>query len=172
MGREALRRCHILERPRDPNADTIRDDVPPRTERMAQVATPSSRRSRSISSRIDDRPPRRIDPRKHAQIFPVSPLVLHEQALALQGKALAIRADVRDLKRTPRSITGSHRHRTATAWWESPIAVGLMLLVAPPVGLAAVWGSRRYDRDARIALSMATGLFLMMATIMLVTLAR
>ena len=36
---------------------------------------------------------------------------------------------------------------------ERPIVVGLLLLLAPPVGLSVLWLSSAYKRDAKIALS-------------------
>jgi hypothetical protein len=46
----------------------------------------------------------------------------------------------------------------ASAWYEDPIALGTLLLVAPPIGLAALWSSKRYTTDARWALTLMTGL--------------
>lgn len=40
-----------------------------------------------------------------------------------------------------------------SAWWEDPVALGVLLLVLPPVGLACVWNSKRYSNDARWALT-------------------
>jgi hypothetical protein len=38
------------------------------------------------------------------------------------------------------------------------VAVGALLFLLPPVGLAAVWGSKRYSSDARWALTVMTAL--------------
>jgi hypothetical protein len=48
--------------------------------------------------------------------------------------------------------------RATSKWYEDPIALGTLLLVAPPIGLAALWSSKRYTRDARWALTLMTGL--------------
>lgn len=44
------------------------------------------------------------------------------------------------------------------AWWEDPIALGTLLIVLPPVGLACVWGSKHYSNDARWALTVMSSL--------------
>lgn len=53
---------------------------------------------------------------------------------------------------------------TPPAWWEDPIAIGSMLILLPPVGLAALWTSKRYSNDARWALTVVTALMLCLAT--------
>ena len=55
-----------------------------------------------------------------------------------------------------------------TAWWEDPIAIGSLLILAPPIGLAAVWSSRRYSSDARWALTIVTALMMCLASALLV----
>lgn len=55
------------------------------------------------------------------------------------------------------------------AWWEDPIALGSLLILAPPVGLAAVWGSTRYSRDARWALTVMTALTMLLTTAIALT---
>ena len=48
----------------------------------------------------------------------------------------------------------------AQAWYEDPVALGTLLLMVPPIGLAALWSSKRYSNDARWALTVMTGLTL------------
>lgn len=50
------------------------------------------------------------------------------------------------------------------AWWEDPIALGSLLILAPPIGLAAVWSSKRYSNDARWALTVMTALTMCLVT--------
>jgi hypothetical protein len=45
-------------------------------------------------------------------------------------------------------------------WLDSPLVVGLLLVLLPPSGLAVLWSSRRYSRDARAALTLSS-LFLL-----------
>ncbi len=59
---------------------------------------------------------------------------------------------------------------TPSAWWEDPIAIGSLLIVAPPIGLAAVWSSRRYSSDARWALTIVTALMMCLGSALLVAL--
>ena len=49
-------------------------------------------------------------------------------------------------------------------WWEDPIALGSLLILLPPVGLAAVWMSKRYSNDARWALTVMTALTMSLMT--------
>lgn len=49
-------------------------------------------------------------------------------------------------------------------WWEDPVAIGSLLILCPPAGLAAIWSSRRYSNDARWALTVMTGLMLCLVT--------
>ncbi len=49
---------------------------------------------------------------------------------------------------------------------EMPIVVGILSLIAPPVGLSVLWLSSRYKRDAKIALSvLSTITFLAMCAV-------
>lgn len=50
--------------------------------------------------------------------------------------------------------------RSWRVWLDSPLVVGLLLLVLPPSGLAVLWSSKRYSRDARAALTLSS-LFLL-----------
>jgi hypothetical protein len=56
------------------------------------------------------------------------------------------------------------------AWWEDPVALGSLLILVPPVGLAAVWSSRRYSSDARWALTVMTALMMCLATAVVIAL--
>lgn len=64
-------------------------------------------------------------------------------------------------------VAPSHK-KTEAAWWEDPIAIGSLLILAPPIGLAAVWSSRRYSSDARWALTIVTALMMCLASALLV----
>lgn len=71
--------------------------------------------------------PRRRDPNKDVRAFPaVSPEMIRARASApVEGRT----------------------------WWEDPIALGTLLIVAPPIGLACVWRSKQYSNEARWALT-------------------
>jgi hypothetical protein len=53
-------------------------------------------------------------------------------------------------------VPAASRH--VAAWWEDPVALGSLLILVPPIGLAAVWSSKRYSTDARWALTVMTAL--------------
>ena len=57
----------------------------------------------------------------------------------------------------------------ATAWYEDPIALGSLLILLPPIGLAALWSSKRYSNDARWALTIMTGLTMSLAAAVFVS---
>jgi hypothetical protein len=59
----------------------------------------------------------------------------------------------------PRQRDAARREPRAP-WWDEPIVVGALLFLAPPIGLAALWASRHYGRDARWAMTAVTGLAL------------
>lgn len=80
------------------------------------------------------------------------------------------RRDVREMAAVdPEAVRRAAYERYARAaiegqaprsWWEDPVALGTLLILAPPVGLAALWSSRRYSTDARWALTVMTALML------------
>ena len=55
------------------------------------------------------------------------------------------------------------------AWYEDPVALGTLLIVVPPIGLAALWSSRRYSNDARWALTVMTALVLCLGAAVTIT---
>jgi hypothetical protein len=89
----------------------------------------------------------RRDPRKDAREFPAYHVhdahkIAQQAAIAEAGKAASGRAQ----------------------WWEDPVALGSLLILVPPVGLAAVWSSKRYSSDARWALTIMTALTMCLMT--------
>lgn len=56
---------------------------------------------------------------------------------------------------------------SAPAAWTgpTPLQVGLLLCVAPPVGLALLWASPHFSRDARVALTVMTAVGMAMAAV-------
>jgi hypothetical protein len=48
----------------------------------------------------------------------------------------------------------------AQPWWDDPVTIGALLVVMPPMGLAALWASRHYGKEARLAISAMMGLML------------
>lgn len=75
--------------------------------------------------------PHRHDPNKDVRAFPaVRPEMIRARAHASEGRA----------------------------WWEDPVALGSLLIIAPPIGLACVWRSKHYSNDARWALTAMSAL--------------
>jgi hypothetical protein len=58
--------------------------------------------------------------------------------------------------------------QTPQAWWEDPVALGSLLILVPPIGLAAVWASKRYSSDARWALTVMTALTMCLMSAVLI----
>lgn len=57
--------------------------------------------------------------------------------------------------------------------FEHPLAIGALLLVAPPIGLSLLWASRAYGREAKIALTGFSAMMVVLAAAFgLVMLAR
>ncbi|MDB4943538.1 MAG: hypothetical protein JWP97_3072 [Labilithrix sp.] len=83
--------------------------------------------------------PRRHDPARDVRLMPV-----YQPAPRAAGPAMA--------------------PKPAAAWWEDPVALGSLLILVPPIGLAAVWSSKRYSSDARWALTVMTALTMCLVT--------
>ncbi len=92
---------------------------------------------------------RKCDPHKVAREFPA---YAPEVSRAAQGAGQPYLRHVQDTRK--RELVAS----VQSAWWEDPVALGSLLILAPPIGLAAVWSSKRYSSDARWALTVMTAL--------------
>lgn len=155
-GRTALRQCIFLPPPGElPSApahrlapmavDTLVD--PPRhAERVARYAEPVPERER--------RSPRRPDKLRQVGMWPAVPSAV-----------------LRAAQREPEMVVAGVPNAD---WATRPLGLGLLLVLFPPAGLAAVWSSERYDRDAKLALTFVTALFLSLSAVALlaITLAR
>ena len=53
--------------------------------------------------------------------------------------------------------------------FEDPISVGILLAVLPPVGFMMLWGSPRYSRDAKLAITALMTVFMILGTAALCT---
>jgi hypothetical protein len=94
--------------------------------------------------------PHRHNPAKDARLFPA---ISTDDIYAAKKRALYAAEKAKLLgKAAPPS--------TAAAWYEDPIALGSLLIMLPPIGLAALWSSKRYSNDARWALTVMTALTL------------
>ena len=138
-GKSALRKCMFLPLP--PGWKEAAERISP-----ASVVPPPSRRA----PRTPEEPivAHRHNPAKNVQMMPARSL---EDVLAANKRALYAAEKAKALGKSPAS---------AQAWYEDPVALGTLLLLLPPIGLAALWSSKRYSNDARWALTVMTGLTL------------
>jgi hypothetical protein len=99
----------------------------------------------------------RQDPKKNAIMFEaISPEDVQARKRALYHDEKA--------KLLGRAGTPSRRE----SWFEDPIALGTLLIMFPPIGLAALWSSKRYSNDARWALTVMTALTMCLAAAIVV----
>ncbi len=57
-------------------------------------------------------------------------------------------------------------------WWDDPIMVGSLLVVLPPLGLTALWASRCFSREARVAITAMMGLLFSLFTAVVIAFVR
>jgi hypothetical protein len=111
--------------------------------------------------------PHRRDPQKDVRAFPAFPAfapVADPRAAAAEAHALRVREAQR--------VAVAAAVTPPAAWWEDPLALGSLLILVPPIGLAAVWSSKRYSSDARWALTVMTALTMcLMSAIVIAVLA-
>ena len=87
------------------------------------------------------------------------------QFAAIDSAALARAAHAQNLRHAQKAAMAAAAGKAARgAWWEDPVALGSLLILAPPIGLAAVWSSKRYSSDARWALTVMTALTMCLMT--------
>jgi hypothetical protein len=157
--KSALRKCMFM-----PVPEELRRLVP----QISQAALPPQQPY--VPAPLHARPepeivPSRRDPKKDVREFPAyggrppAPNAAHmlhaqhvhsAQRLAQQQAALAAAG------------------KGPQPWWEDPVALGSLLILVPPIGLAAVWSSKRYSSDARWALTVMTGLMMCLMSAILI----
>jgi hypothetical protein len=142
-----LRKCMFMQVP-----DEVRR-LAPQISQAALLAPPPARFEPEIV-------PSRRNPAKDVREFPayvpgrpaqVDPRLAAKQAFAIQmqnAQKAAVAAAAQ-----PRQV-----------WWEDPVALGSLLILVPPIGLAAVWSSKRYSSDARWELTVMTALTMCLMT--------
>lgn len=158
--RSALRKCMFMPVPQG-----LAHLFPPPSPQVSGAALPPRRPAtpdRPVRAAADE-VYRRHDARKNAREFPAFPPAL------VAGPAGAARGAGDELRRAAQKAAveaaGSPRGaRGAAGWWEDPVALGSLLILLPPVGLAAVWSSKRYSSDARWALTVMTALTMCLMT--------
>jgi hypothetical protein len=155
-GKSALRKCMFMAVP-----DELRRLVPPSTPRSPQVMA-AHLAPHLPPARAEEILVHRHDPRKDAREFPayVPGGVIDPRLAAQQAHA----AHVRNAQKEAVAAAG----KPPLAWWEDPVALGSLLILVPPIGLAAVWSSKRYSSDARWALTVMTALTMCLMSAVLI----
>lgn len=151
-GRSLMRKCIFMEVPpqvRDLPAPPVSPAAMPR-----QVySTQPSQQSRHHEPVV----PHRHKPERDVKMFPA--YSSNDEVLA-RKRADLYAAEKAKLLGRRREAAPHPASSTRARWYEDPIAVGTLLLMLPPIGLAAVWTSKRYSNDARWALTVVTGLMM------------
>ncbi|MFO0735194.1 MAG: hypothetical protein U0270_04915 [Labilithrix sp.] len=158
--RSALRKCVFLPVP--PEAAEFLRNLPPPKPFVAVPLAPAAARPATP-------PVRRNDPNRNARAFEaVSP----EQIAAEQRKRLLV--DARRTAMGKKPLRPANDTEPADlgprAWYEDPMAIGTLLILLPPLGLAAIWSSKRYSNDARWALTVMTGLTMFLVAAVVIAL--
>lgn len=168
--RSAMRNCIFIPVP--PELEALAPPVSP-----AAMRAPAKTKAKVEASIV----PHRRDPRHDVRMLPVYVPDAHEErarppdlarsedAITQRRAELYAEAQARAAGRRPRreQVPASE---TKTRWFEDPIAMGTLLLVLPPVGIAIAWTSKRYSNDARWALTVMTGLMMCLASAIVVAL--
>lgn len=153
--RSALKKCVFLPIP--PDAKAFLDALPP------PKPAPAIKEPTVATAKRPSTPPLRPhnamrEPRMFAALSP-------EDVESHQRRKLFVEA-----QRAAAAAASGKTAMQPRAWYEDPIALGTLLIMVPPIGLAALWSSKRYSSDARWALTVMTGLTLCLAAAVVVAL--
>jgi hypothetical protein len=144
-GRSAMRKCMFLQVPTE--LRQLMPQVSPAAMPLAGVGAPLPPRPAP-----DYSAPVRRNPEKFVRQMPATPQVPARLQPAVHAELRAAGVPLQ-------------------AWWEDPIAIGSLLIIVPPIGLAALWSSQRYSSDARWALTLMTALMMCLMTAVTVAVA-
>ena len=161
-GRSALRKCMFM-----PVPEQLRAMFPPVSS--SAVAPLPVYRPELAADIVPYPSDRRRDVRQFAAVAPADlrRAVVDPRVVAQQARALHLQ----DAQKAAMAAAAGHPNAaraTAAAWWEDPVALGSLLILVPPVGLAAVWSSKRYSSDARWALTVMTALTMCLMSAVLI----
>lgn len=156
-GKSAMRKCMFMAVPTEIKNLLPADRVsgapllpyaPPRAPRVAAEEVPFV--------------PYRNDPRRNVREFAAyAPREAASDSRVAVRQAHAIQ--VQNAQKNA-AAAAAGKDSGARAWWEDPVALGSLLILVPPIGLAAVWSSKRYSSDARWALTVMTALTMCLMT--------
>lgn len=152
--KSALRKCMFL-----PVPEELKHLVP-RVSPAALPPHPPPPRQVAAADEV----PHRNDPRRNVRAIPA-----YVPGAAVDPRAAAVQqAHALQVQNAQKAAAAAAAGKAPQAWWEDPIALGSLLILAPPIGLAAVWSSKRYSNDARWALTVMTALTMCLMSAVLV----
>jgi hypothetical protein len=137
-GRSAMRKCMFLQVPTE--LRHMMPQVSPAAMLPLPAPAPPPRPAPDLSAPVRRNPEKFV---RQMQAVPQGPARLQPTVASAQRGLAAV---------------------PLQAWWEDPIAIGSLLLLMPPIGLAALWSSQRYSSDARWALTIMTALMMCLMT--------
>jgi hypothetical protein len=114
----------------------------------------------------------RYDALRKCMFFPAPPLEAYRAAARVKTDPDLFKPK---LRKRGLDHEGSNRERLRQeerpkgSGWDDPLSVGVLLAVVPPVGFMLLWSSRRYSRDAKIAITSLMTVFMILATTALCT---
>jgi hypothetical protein len=119
-----------------------------------QTPMPRTRAERTPEERA------RYDALRKCMFFPAPPLEAMRAAARVKTDPDLFKPPLRkrDRERLRRE------ERSSASGWDDPISIGVLLAVVPPVGFMLLWSSRRYSRDAKIAITSLMTVFMVLAT--------
>ena len=147
--KSALRKCMFM-----PVPEEIRRLAP----QISQAALPPM--PARASSPEPEIVPHRRDPRKDVREFPAYAPQAQRGADPRMAAQQVHAMHVQNAQKLAQQQALAAAGKGAPQWWEDPVALGSLLILVPPVGLAAVWSSKRYSNDARWALTVMTALMM------------
>ena len=149
--KSALRKCMFM-----PVPEELRRLMPPVSP--AAMMPPMARPAAPPAEIV----PHRRNPAKDAREFPmyVPAAKVDPRVVAAQAQAIHVH--------NAQKVAAAAATKTPAEWWEDPVALGSLLILAPPIGLAAVWSSKRYSSDARWALTIMTALTMCLMSAILI----
>ncbi len=154
--KSALRKCMFM-----PVPEELRRLMGPQ---ISQAALPPQ--AARVAAPEAEIVPHRRDPRKDVRQFPayVPGSVVDPRLAAQQAHAYHVQNAYKLAQQQALASPG----KAPPQWWEDPVALGSLLILVPPIGLAAVWSSKRYSSDARWALTVMTGLMMCLMSAILI----
>lgn len=149
--KSALRKCMFL-----PVPEELKNLMPRVSPAALPPHTPAPRQLAAAEV-----VPHRNDPRRNAREFPAYvPGARVDPNAARQAHAHHVQ--------NAQKAAAAAAVAPPAAWWEDPVALGSLLILVPPIGLAAVWSSKRYSGDARWALTVMTALTMCLMSAVLI----